>query len=220
MAVEERALQAPVSIAVICPTLNRPTMHETLYLAFDGQTHPHKELWVLDDSQDPSPFLVRQASNDARLHYVHTTDSRRIPTGTKRNLLIQMSTGGVIAHFDDDDWYESTYLSSMLDALLYDDLDLVKLSAWNEVRVHDPRRGRCLYDARDKGLAHLWGWGFSYMYRRYVASRVRFPDAFFGEDFRFVQRIHAIGLKTDLVHDGAEWVEHRLHGSNISGRSR
>ncbi len=194
-------------------------MHETLYRAFDGQTHAHKELWVLDDSPNPSPFLVRQASIDARLHYVHKTDSGRISTGTKRNLLIQMSTGGVIAHFDDDDWYEPRYLSSMLGTLQDDDLDFVKLSIWNEVRVQSPRH-RALYDARDKGFAHLWGWGFSYMYRRYVASRVRFPDAIFGEDFKFFQRIQAHNLKVGLVHDGADWVEHRLHGSNISGRIR
>ncbi len=215
----DRDLQQPVTIAVICPTLNRSAMHETLYRAFDGQTHPAKELWVLDDSDHPSPFLLRQASLDDRLHYVHKTENRRIPTGTKRNLLIQMSTGGVIAHFDDDDWYEPTYLSSMLDALLYDDLDFVKLSTWCEVRVHD-RRARCHYDARDKGLAHLWGWGFSYMYRRYVASRVCFPDAVFGEDFKFFQRLQGQGLKAGLVHDGADWVEHRLHGTNISGRAR
>lgn len=191
-------------------------MHETLYRSFDGQDYEHKELWVLDDSPRPSQLLVDMAGTDTRLHYIH--DPARLRTGAKRNRLIALSTGSVIAHFDDDDWYASNYLSSMLEVLVSQDADFVKLSAWNEASVAHNRVS--LYDAREEGGApgNLWGWGFTYMYRRYVASMVSFPNAVFGEDFAFYERLRMHGLRTALIDHGAHWVEHRLHGANVSGR--
>ena len=210
-----RELKKPVTIAVICPTFNRQPMHESLYKAFDDQDYEHKQLWVLDDSQQVSSFLQAKAAEDPRVHYIYDPTKGRMHVGTKRNRLVKLATdAGVIAHFDDDDWYAPKYLSTMLDHMIRKDADLVKLAAWkewNQVTNH-----RTKMDVSDRPPADLWGWGFSYVYRRYAATLTSFPDRSWGEDYVFYcylcQNHHG---KAALVRDDS-LAEHRIHGANAA----
>jgi glycosyltransferase involved in cell wall biosynthesis len=195
-----RELVDPVTISAICPTRNRARFHEGLYRTFQAQEHPHLELCVLDDSDGASNFFM--GLRDPRVRYVH---SRRMSLGQARNTLIAMSTGRVIAHFDDDDYYAPGYLTAMLARLRSTDSDLVKLSMWTE---QDHRR-RWVHDAHTKPEHDLWGWGFSYVYRKSVASRVSFPSISHAEDYAFVKGMWAAGLRTTLIQDGADWVRKR-----------
>jgi cellulose synthase/poly-beta-1,6-N-acetylglucosamine synthase-like glycosyltransferase len=205
-----RALPDTPTVSVICPTYNRPAMHEKLYDIFRKQDYAAKDLWILDDTHASSAFFSKITDPD--VHYVHTPQKRTI--GAKRNQLIALSAGSIIAHFDDDDWYAPNYLSSMVAALLHHDADFVKLASWQEFRQADGHRR--LFDARRQKHANMWGWGFSYLYRRYVATLVRFPNLNNGEDYAFVQGLHTQGLQTVQVEGGSEWIEHLLHGRNVS----
>ena len=204
----ERNLSEPVTVSVICPTLNRQHWHENLYKVFLSQDYVHKDLWILDDTHGRSPFYDQLA--DTQVHYVH--QAGHMSTGSKRNRLIEMSHGSVIAHFDDDDWYLPNYLSSMVGRLVQEDADFVKLAAWNEHRARDGSR----WQARPPHHADLYGYGFTYVYRRYVATRISYPDRTSGEDYPFACAVMAAGMKAHLVQDGAHWVEHLLHGQNTS----
>ena len=200
----ERDVGATVTISVICPTRNRSHYHERLYRQFSQQDHPNKELLVLDDSSAASTFFTRIMKTDLGVRYEH---SMPMSIGAARNALLAKASGTVIAHFDDDDEYMPSYLSSMLERLRALDADFVKLSTW---RQRDHKSGRIQHhDARTRGEADLWGWGFSYMYRRSVASRVSFPAISHGEDYLFVQKVRALGLKAALIHDGPDWVQKR-----------
>jgi len=200
--VATRELQDPVTISVICPTLNRHNHHEALYRTFASQDHEAKDLWVIDDSTSPSPFFTKLGDSDPRVHYQRS--QVRTSIGHTRNALIQACAGAVVAHFDDDDFYAPHYLSSMLERLRRADADFVKLCVWNERNEKDG--GRWQYDGYRKAQHDLWGWGFSYVYRRYVATRVSFPAISHAEDYAFVQSLWAVGLKTEMVRDGADWV--------------
>jgi glycosyltransferase involved in cell wall biosynthesis len=208
--IADRALAEAPTVSVICPTYNRPAMHEKLYDVFRKQDYPAKDLWILDDTRAASTFFSNVKDPD--VHYVHRPQKQTI--GAKRNKLIALSGGALIAHFDDDDWYAPNYLSSMVAALINKDADFVKLGSWQEFRQADGHRR--LYDAQRQRHANMWGWGFSYMYRRYVATLVRFPNLNNGEDYAFVQALHAQGLKTVQVDGGSAWIEHLLHGKNVS----
>ena len=194
------------------PTFNRQHMHEAIYQCFLHQDHPDRDLWVLDDSAVPSPFLCSVRERDERVHYIH--HGSRITIGHKRNALIEQSRGDVIAHFDDDDWYAPQYLSSMIDRLTRHDADFVKLGRWNERRTSDNHSWT--YEAERNSEANRWGWGFSYVYRRWVSHRVSFPHINGGEDYSFLCGIRKAHMSAVLVSDGANWVEHRLHGSNTT----
>jgi glycosyltransferase involved in cell wall biosynthesis len=208
----ERVLPSPTTVSVIVPTADRHHRHEGLYNQFQHQDYPDRDLWILDDSGSPSPFFQRLGDSDPRVHYVH--NPHRQPIGCKRNKLIEMSGGACLAHFDDDDGYSPRYLSSMLSRLRDWDADLVKLGVWDERREASPRRSRY----RGRSDDDLWGYGFSYVYRRSVAKRVSFPCVNGGEDFGFIRGMWGAGLKTSLVWDGSDWAYHLLHARNTSRR--
>ena len=208
----ERELPNPTTISVICPTLNRQHLHEQVYRIFDSQTHEHKDLWIMDDTGPDSPFFTQL--RDPRVHYVNIAPWR-VSIGCKLNWMIERSKGSVIAHFDDDDWYAPNYLSSMLSHLVSTDADFVTLDRWNERRERDGRRW--LQKPHTDGA--IWGYGFSYVYRRHVNRHLHHPDYPSSNwDYIFLLGLRRAGLKTELIRDGAGWVEHLLHDSNLSRR--
>jgi glycosyltransferase involved in cell wall biosynthesis len=209
-----RELAHPIKVSVICPTyVGRHDRHQDFYRTFANQTYEHKELLVLDDGGPPSPFFSDLGTTDLRVRYEHR--GVRSPIGEKRNRLVLAASGSVIAHFDDDDWYAPEYLSRMIDRLVDADADLVKLGVW---RMKSPM-GRRDCDVRRRAPNMVWGWGFSYVYRRYVATRVSFPHVSHAEDYAFVHGLHTVGMNTVLVEDGAHWVEKR-HRDSAGWRER
>ncbi len=215
----QRALDATASVSVICPTRNRPERHPGLYDVFQQQDYPNADLWVLDDSAVPSSYLQHISARDMRVHYVHSTAPMTI--GAARNAMLQRCLGSIVAHFDDDDWYAPNYLSSMVRQLVETDADLVKLAAWTDRDDCDGRHS--VYDGHKQSDNDLWGWGFSYVYRRYVATRVSFPEEKVQgggnvcEDYPFVLGLRAAGLKTVLVEGRTTLAEHVWHGANNTG---
>jgi cellulose synthase/poly-beta-1,6-N-acetylglucosamine synthase-like glycosyltransferase len=205
-----RDLPSPPTVSVICPTYNRHAMHERLYQNFRAQDYPAKDFWVLEDTYTISPFFSK--CTDPQVHYLHITQKRTI--GAKRNHAIQVSKGSIIVHFDDDDIYRPNYISSMVEALVREDADFVKLAMWNEHRLHDDYRR--VFDARRQRHPNMWGFGFSYVYRRFVGAHASFPNINSGEDYAFLVAVQNASLKTVLIEGGADWVEHVLHGRNVS----
>ena len=229
-------------VSVLCPTYGRPERHEQLHHVFDQQTWPDKDLWILDDSPAPSPFF-RQLG-DPRVRYLHSAE--RMTVGAKRNWLLACCHGDVVAHFDDDDWYAPDYLYIMVGALQREPLDFVKLSVWNAmseadgsfwqvdthtllpkhfvVSSHKPPEEQSLSDDEMAALppetydGNLWGYGFSYVYRRIVGERTPFLSVDFGEDFEFVKRVRKTSARLGHLGDHADKVVHTMHPKNTAQR--
>ena len=209
---------------------------ERLYSRFASQTYPDKLLVVADDSPSPSPFF--SAVRDPRVRYHHT--SRRASIGEKRNACIRRAAdASIVAHFDDDDWYAPTYLAHMRATLDTHDADLAKLAVWHAVFQPDGSRWR--WDTRRVGGPHcalseparcltlphldadgpitdaaLWGYGFSYVYRRAVWTQNPFPDRNRGEDYGFVRAARAQGARGVAIADAAHLVWHTVHAKSTS----
>src|ERR1700733_11401945 len=131
-----------MTISVICPTYNRPERHKNLYEVFNAQDYKEKELLVFDDSPESSPFF--SGLQDQRVKYTHIPSISSIATfsiGVKRNCLVQMASGDIVSHFDDDDYYGPAYLSTMKKLLA--DSDFVKLSKWLAWREADKTLWEC-----------------------------------------------------------------------------
>mmetsp|Transcript_59439 Transcript_59439/g.173959 ORF Transcript_59439/g.173959 Transcript_59439/m.173959 type:complete len:691 (-) Transcript_59439:192-2264(-) len=163
-------------VSVVCPTCeSRQHFHELLYRNFCTQEWPDKELIVLDTGGAPSRFFSSRASGaapcwtgdgppsslspaeDPRVLYVHM---RKYPLtlGHKRNQLIQLASGEIIAHFDDDNIYAPQYLTAMVEQLRASGSQLVRLEAtfsWN------PPSGSLLWHSalafRAETFVHLRG---------------------------------------------------------------
>jgi glycosyltransferase involved in cell wall biosynthesis len=231
----------PVRVSVLCPTFGRPERHEQLHRVFDRQLWQDRDLWILDDSPEPSTFF--RELHDRRVHYMHSAG--RMTIGAKRNWLLACCRGDVIAHFDDDDWYAPTYLTTMVGALQEQKLDFVKLSIWNALSERDgsfwqvdtqkllpnhfvvssdksPEETR-ISDADMAALpqevydGNLWGYGFSYVYRRAVGEAFPFLGVDFGEDFEFVKRVRT-AFRIGHLPDHADKVVHTMHPKNTATR--
>lgn len=225
-------------VSVIVPTWERPDRHANLYTAFHHQSYPLKELLVFDDSAEPSPFFA--GLDDPEVVYRYSPS--RISQGRKRDELCAMATGGIIAHFDDDDYYAPVYLSTMVEGL--GDADFVTLTRWLSWRELD----RTLWDWDTATLdgtsfvvagattacppidirSHVadpqdWvnrnslGFGFTYLYRRSVWGPTVFGDTQWGGmDYDFAAGAQAAGAQVVLLGGDGSLVLHVLHGANTS----
>lgn len=223
------------SVSVIMPTYGRPDRHESAYTSFAKSAYPFREMLVYDDSPEQSTFFT--SLRDPRVRYFYSPE--RLTIGAKRNALIKLARGAVIAHQDDDDVYAPAYLGEMIKRLNGD--DLVKLSVFN---VFDERDGsRWRWDTRGGSLGRIlgaklsvkipflssfttdaaietvrWGYGFSYMYRRTLCTvrGVWFPDINLREDYEFIVRARRVGAKMKQIDDCADLVWHTVHDRSTS----
>lgn len=233
-------------VSVITPTFGRERFLPSLYRCFTEQTHEDRELLVYDDSPTPSPFFTSASASaalsDPRVRYLHAP--ARLTIGEKRNRLIELARGELIAFFDDDDHYAPGYLTAMVAAL--GDADFVKLAGWFALSIPDD--AFFFWDTAENHPLHykvgegpvgfvtsgqfkpdfiarnVDGYGFSYLFRRAVfdldagtpAGPARFPAKNFGEDLPFVAALRAAGATIRHAADDAGLVVHLLHDRNSS----
>jgi hypothetical protein len=228
-----------VQVDVISPTLGRPDKHEGLYRSFDQQTLKDKRLFVLDESIEPSEFFGRL--RDRRVRYVHKPNSKLSGVGQggigrARNELVRMTRAPIIAHADDDDWYHPEYLQTMIGALGQD--QLVKLSVWNalledgSVWQWDTRQLGGQHFAIEAGMVEsvevsakdadsrmvdwmLWGYGFSFVYRRHLWEMCEFPEQG-TEDYPWVKSLRGMGARLRHFASGAHLCLHLVHDRSPS----
>ena len=196
--VAERALPSPVTVSVICPTFNRAAMHEKLYENF------RKQDYAAQGFSGSSTIRMRHRPS-SEVHgpgrsLRHTPQKRRsAPSATSSS---PIRPGALIAHFDDDDYTRRT-TSLRWSPPSPQGRGLRRTRHVERVSQRDGHRR--LFDARRQMHANMWGWGFSYIYRRYVATLVRFPNLNNGEDYAFVQAVaRASGLKPSRSKAGAD----------------
>jgi glycosyltransferase involved in cell wall biosynthesis len=216
--------------SVITPTYQRESYLIQQYANFKAQTWRKKEWLIWDDSPTPSSFFL--TLDDPQVQYIHSP--HRLTIGEKRNLLIEKATGEYIAHFDDDDFYGPHYLERMATSLKT--LDFVKISAWYVYSESTGFWGYCDYATplamhyhlkANGGLqvlsdfqpdaTMLWGYGFSYAYRRKIWETFKFEALNFGEDHQWVlNQLQSSPFNIGHFKDEEGLVLHVLHKTNAS----
>ena len=216
-------------VSIVTPTHNREEFLPRLYRCVAMQQHSELEFLVCDDSPTPSAFLTNH--RDPRVRYVHLPN--HTSTGKKRDLLNQMARGDVIVHFDDDDYYAPTYLNHVLHML--QEADFTKLHGWfNYSVVHkictywntaeimqggiilSPQAPPQPVSAPADYQEYVWGFGFSYAYRRSVLVSAQFGDKDFGEDYAFYLQLRAANVRCAKVLDDQGLALHVIHHKNLS----
>lgn len=97
---------------VSCLTITRDRKEFIPWLVwnFQKQTHPNKELVVVDSSEESVKDLLPE---DAQ--YIRATPGTNIPT--KRNMAMQASTGELLTWMDDDDWQHPEKCAMLVESL-------------------------------------------------------------------------------------------------------
>jgi hypothetical protein len=63
---------------------------------------------------------------------------------------------------------------------------------------------------------NLWGYGFSYVFRKHAFRMARFEALDLGEDYAFTSAVRAAGCNVSHFNDTEGLVLHILHGDNTS----
>ena len=223
-------------ISVIVPTRNRPQYLRKILQIYDNQTWVHKEILILDDSDSKNEEFESYISARSDVYYWHQKE--RLSIGAKRNQLAEKSSGELIAHFDDDDYYAPQYLERMEAALSDHNAELVKLAGWFALHERSGRVG--FWDTMDWESPHYifcgtediaikdsgftanglrsftTGYGFSYLYKKEAWAKTQFPDRDISEDSIFLEEMLRKDRKVQMIQDHEGISLHILHAGNTS----
>jgi len=167
--------QAPL-VSCIMPTADRPAFVPKAIAHFLRQDYAHKELIIVDDGVHPVAELVPA---HPAIRYLHLP--QRASIGAKRNLACEHARGELIAHWDDDDWMASDWISSQVRTLLQSGADL---SGLDRVLFYSPAQRQAWQYVYDD--IQPWVCGGTLCYRKRFWEGNRFPDIDVGEDNAFV----------------------------------
>ena len=227
-----------MKVSIITPTFARQDLLGALHRTFDSQSYEDKELVILDDSPRPSDLF--QHLRDPRVRYLHSPE--RMTVGAKRDRLVREAAGDVIVQFDDDDYYTPRYVETMLEYLAPH--DLVKLSGWfvfdcgsgetfywntpelapvhfvlgRDVPRPTPLEMRPEPPDRERWIeTKVWGYGFSYVFRKAMYEQVQFDVASnHGEDYSLVERGRTRGFRVAAVQDQTGLCLQVVHTNHLS----
>lgn len=131
----------------------------------------------------------------------HHEAGRNMPTGTKRNQLIDNCEGEYFCFVDDDDILAPTYVEDILKAL-ESDPDVVTFNGWmttdKKDRVDFVIKLGEKYEARD-GKYYRFPNHLTVM-KKELVQHVKFEDIWMAEDYRWSKQIHDLGLLKTSVH--------------------
>jgi glycosyltransferase involved in cell wall biosynthesis len=102
------------NISILLPTYNRKKFIPFIIRNLKVQDYPHKnlQLVIYDDGDEPlieDYTLFKEAIKPIKLKLLRNT--KRLSIGEKRHQLIINSNHNIVVFMDDDDLYESTYIS-------------------------------------------------------------------------------------------------------------
>jgi hypothetical protein len=214
-------------VSIVTPTMSsRQQYHEQLWECFQAQDWPDKELVVVETYQtSPSAFLAEKAKECKQFVYlaIRRDADEDFTVGLKRDMTLHLASGQYIVNFDDDDVYAADYVSVMVREMQSKGLEALTLSAWHNFYC---RTGRCgfsdadCWDTMDQEELDevLYGYGFSYVYKRSVALLFPYPNIDFAEDAPFLLKLKDVlgKHKVALKKDDAGICMHIMHQANTT----
>jgi hypothetical protein len=223
-------------LSYLTPTLNRPQTHQSLYEGYAADTWPNKELVVLDESAQPSPFFSRLT--DATVRYFHEPGKPRVEgvtrIGAARNRLTRLSRGAYLAARDDDDSYDPAWGTFAIGRL--GNADALKLTTYK--LLHQATGLLFLWRSTEVASKHwallgdrikrvevaagempadfiekmkLW-YGFSLVAPRRTFERFPFPEEG-TEDIKFLEDVLEGGGRIVFVDDAPDMILHVIGSS-------
>lgn len=96
-------------VSIITPTYNRLKLFSLAINNFENFDYPRDKLeWVIVDDSTDEETIENILPVDKRIRYLKIADeniNRPLTIAHKRNIGVQKSTGSIIVHMDDDDYY-------------------------------------------------------------------------------------------------------------------
>ena len=195
-------------VSCIMPTKNRREFVPKAIEYFLRQTYTNKELVIGDDGDPPCHDLMDPDAverTDAVVHYRRFKPGQTL--GAKRNALVEACTGdGLIAHWDDDDWYGPERLAQQVAAMQETGAEICGV---DQPVFYDLQTGK----ARRYNAGRPYLYSATLMYSRAYWQASPFPDVQVASATPFVSGPGRLNRSCRLFGD---WYVGIGHGSNTS----
>ncbi len=126
---------------------------------------------------------------------------REIPTGTKRNDLIQQCTGDYFCFVDDDDIVNDDYVINIMEATRSNP-DVITFQGWMTTngnhRVNWVIKLGEAYEERN-GMYYRWP-NHLCVFKKSLVQHIKFPDIWLGEDYQWSVKVKDSNLLQSEVH--------------------
>lgn len=126
---------------------------------------------------------------------------RQMPTGTKRNSLIEQTQSDYFCFIDDDDQVSGYYVDEIIKALATSP-DVVTFQGW--MTTNGTRKTNWtikLGEKYEERNGHYYRWpNHLSVFKRSLVNRFKFPDVWLQEDFIWSKKIHDSGVLKSEVH--------------------
>lgn len=130
---------------------------------------------------------------------------RHIPTGQKRNELIQQCSGTHFCFVDDDDWVSNDYIEELVKAMTFNP-DVITFRGWMTTnggsRVDWIIRLGEKYEARqENGITKYYRFpNHLCVFKKQLVQYIKFPHIWQGEDYQWAKEIKDRDLLKSEVH--------------------
>lgn len=168
-------------VSCVLPTKDRATYIPQAIRSYQSQTYPAKELLIVDNGDDRTESLI--PSDDPSIRYLRVTGPRT--TGEMRNLCGMHARGGILCHFDSDDWSAPERVTDQVTRLG----TFGVVTGYHTMFFYDVRDGRC-YHWQGSVATIRYALGTSLCYRKEWWLKHPFQSIRIGEDIRFFQRAY------------------------------
>ena len=111
-------------------TRGRPALLRRAVSCFQAQTHPRRELLIVWESDDRLTSEYLATLDDPRIRTLQVPALPKQSLGALRNLAVAEARGGIVAQWDDDDWYAPERLGEQLRALEHSGRPACVLIRW------------------------------------------------------------------------------------------
>lgn len=171
-----------------------------------AQEDPHWELWILDNSSDGTPEVMKGYS-DPRIHFIH--EPRRMGPGECLNRLLELGQGRDFSYIHTDNRLHPRFVARCREALAQDELALCYCD--HQV-IDEEGRAQGVDHRFDYDLGNLLGWhglGVSFAATTALARRVGgFSKDDPADDILFCSSAFGFGT---WIHIEEPLVEYRIH---------
>jgi len=125
---------------------------------------------------------------------------RHLPTGTKRNNLIEQTQSNYFCFIDDDDQVSAYYLSEIMSALSHTP-DVITFQGYMTTNGENKRDWTIRLDEKyEERDGHYYRFpNHLCVFRRELVRHFKFPDIWIQEDYKWAEKIHnSRVLKTEI----------------------
>lgn len=157
---------------------------------------------LLSSLEDQIDRLEATNKVEIRLH----CDSGELPTGTKRNILMEQATGVYVVYVDDDDSVSECYIEEILKAA-DQGCDAMAINGTILTNGKDEKRWFISKDNSYTTIMDEQGQEYYLRYqnhispiKREIASQFKFPEKYQFEDFEWATKIR----QSNLIHTEAK----------------